>query len=92
MGTQMTKEAYKKLIDEDVQYLNERLCVEDYSAELDHIKLVLFKSIDWLYPPKEVKKCPKCGSHKIVMFDSDNDLCNDCGYWDAAGSFPKEII
>ena len=24
------------------------------------------------------KTCPYCGSHKIIMFDSDNDLCQKC--------------
>jgi putative endonuclease len=27
------------------------------------------------------KTCPKCGSHKIEMFDSDNDICKKCGEW-----------
>jgi putative endonuclease len=29
----------------------------------------------------ENKVCPKCGSHKIEMFDSDNDICKKCGEW-----------
>lgn len=24
---------------------------------------------------------PKCNSTNIIMFDSDNDLCNDCGVY-----------
>lgn len=27
------------------------------------------------------KLCPKCGSNKVIMFDSDNDLCEKCGKW-----------
>ena len=29
----------------------------------------------------EMKICPKCGSHKVIIFDADNDLCQDCGKW-----------
>jgi ribosomal protein L37AE/L43A len=25
------------------------------------------------------RHCPKCNSTNVIMFDSDNDLCNDCG-------------
>ena len=28
-----------------------------------------------------MKKCPKCGSIFILMFDSDNDYCEDCLEW-----------
>ena len=28
-----------------------------------------------------MKICPECGSHKVIMFDSDNDLCEKCGQW-----------
>ena len=24
------------------------------------------------------RHCPKCNSTNVIMFDSDNDLCNDC--------------
>lgn len=26
-----------------------------------------------------MKKCPDCGSERIIYFDADNDICNDCG-------------
>lgn len=42
------KQAYIKLIQEDLDYLN-RHC-KDESLELDHIKAVLRFSIDLLYP------------------------------------------
>jgi hypothetical protein len=28
-----------------------------------------------------LKTCPKCGSHKIIYFDSDNDMCESCKEW-----------
>jgi hypothetical protein len=28
-----------------------------------------------------MKICPKCGSDKIIMFDSDNDYCEKCKKW-----------
>jgi Zn finger protein HypA/HybF involved in hydrogenase expression len=27
------------------------------------------------------KTCPYCGSHKVDIFDSDNDICRKCGKW-----------
>lgn len=34
----------------------------------------------------KIKTCPECGSHKVDIFDSDNDICRKCGKWFAAGS------
>jgi len=28
-----------------------------------------------------MKVCPECGSNNIIVFDSDNDLCEDCDKW-----------
>ena len=28
-----------------------------------------------------MKTCPICKGNDIIMFDSDNDKCNDCGGW-----------
>ncbi len=28
-----------------------------------------------------MKLCPKCGSNKVIMFDSNNDLCEKCRAW-----------
>jgi len=28
-----------------------------------------------------MKTCPECGSHNVIMFDSDNDFCNQCDNW-----------
>ena len=28
-----------------------------------------------------MKTCPKCGSHKVIIFDSDNDYCEKCKRW-----------
>jgi hypothetical protein len=36
-------------------------------------------SLGYELTPKKVKVCPECGSHKVAMFDSDNDRCSDCG-------------
>ena len=44
----LNKISYIKLIEEDFEYLNKKC--KDGSLELDHIKAVLCKSIDLLYP------------------------------------------
>ena len=49
MTIKISKEAYEKLIKEDLYYLNEH-CPD--SLELDHIKVIIFSSIDWYYPDK----------------------------------------
>lgn len=49
MSIKISKEAYEKLIKEDLDFLNEH-CPE--SLELDHIKLIVCSSIDWHYPDK----------------------------------------
>ena len=28
-----------------------------------------------------MKTCPECGSHNVIMFDSDNDTCEVCNEW-----------
>ncbi len=47
MNIKISKEAYEKLIKEDLYFLNEH-CPD--SLELDHIKVIIFSSIDWYYP------------------------------------------
>ena len=49
----MTKEAYKKLIQEDLDFLNKHLSKFEGSLELDHIKLIICSSIDWYYPEQK---------------------------------------
>jgi len=29
----------------------------------------------------KVKTCPYCGSHKVELFDADNDICRKCNKW-----------
>lgn len=49
MNIKISKEAYEKQIKEDLYFLNEH-CPD--SLELDHIKVIIFSSIDWYYPNK----------------------------------------
>lgn len=49
MSIKISKEAYEKLIKEDLDFLNEH-CPD--SLELDHIKVIICSSIDWHYPDK----------------------------------------
>ncbi|MFV0326330.1 MAG: hypothetical protein ACK5LF_18470 [Bacteroides xylanisolvens] len=49
MSIKISKEAYEKLIEEDLDFLNEH-CPE--SLELNHIKAIISSSIDWYYPDK----------------------------------------
>ncbi len=42
---------------------------------------------------KKAKVCPKCGSHAVTMFTSDDDICGDCGkYFPAVGAKDLSII
>lgn len=47
MGLKMNKKAYIELIEQDLAFLNKH-CPD--TPELDHIKLIVCKSIDWHYP------------------------------------------
>lgn len=81
MSIKIDKRAYMKLIKEDLDWLNKE-CPD--KLEKEHIKAVLCKSIDLLYPAQLKDKehegiCPYCGSTNVVMFDADNDICNKCG-------------
>lgn len=49
MSINISKEAYEKLIKEDLDFLNKH-CQD--SLELDHIKVIICSSIDWYYPDK----------------------------------------
>lgn len=51
MTMKISKEAYEKLIKEDLDFLNKH-CPDN--LELDHIKLILCSSIDWYYPEKNI--------------------------------------
>lgn len=50
MSIKISKEAYEKLIKEDLDFLN-KYCPD--SPELDHIKLIVCSSIDWHYADKD---------------------------------------
>ncbi len=40
-----------------------------------------------------MRTCPYCSSHKVIDFDSNNDLCEKCGKWfSAVGEDPKPRI
>ncbi len=30
---------------------------------------------------RKVKKCPQCGSRKVIVFTADDDICEDCHKW-----------
>ena len=49
MSIQISKEAYEKLIKEDLDFLDKH-CPE--SLELDYIKAIIRSSIAWYYPDK----------------------------------------
>lgn len=49
MSIKIDKNAYEKLIKEDLDFLNKH-CPD--SLELDHIKVIICSSIDWYYPDK----------------------------------------
>ena len=56
MSIKISREAYEKLIKEDLDFLNEH-CPE--SLELDHIKAIIRSSINWNYPEKAKSMCLK---------------------------------
>ncbi len=37
------------------------------------------------------KICPECCSNKVIVFDSDNDMCEDCGKWFPAVEEQEEV-
>lgn len=49
---EINKREYTKLIQEDLDFLNKNLSHLGNSLELEHIKVVLWKSIDILYKTK----------------------------------------
>lgn len=68
MSIKISKEAYKKLIKEDLDFLNKH-CPD--SLELDHIKAIICGSIDWFYPEKTKSICLK-DKTKVC------NLCHEC--------------
>lgn len=38
-----------------------------------------------------MKICPLCGDSNVVVFDSNNDLCNGCGKWFPAVAEVEEV-
>lgn len=83
MGFNMTKEAYTKLIEEDLDVLNKHM---PDSLELDHIKVVLTSSIDCYYPsvgnPADSKPA------NCAIFDVSDTVCPACY---GAGVVPGDI-
>ena len=76
MSITLNKDAYKQLIQQDLDFLNKH-CPD--TPELDHIKLLVCKSIDDLYPEKEIKICE---SHSECCFAQDDlepgEYCLPC--------------
>lgn len=68
MSIKIDKSAYEKLIKEDLDFLNKH-CPD--SLELDHIKLIVCSSIDWIYPKKTKNMCLKDKTKKC-------NLCHEC--------------
>ena len=68
MSIKISREAYEKLIKEDLDFLNEH-CPE--SLELDHIKAIIRSSINWNYPEKAKSMCLK-DKTKVC------NLCHEC--------------
>ena len=64
MNIKISKEAYEKLIKEDLYFLNEH-CPD--SLELDHIKVIIFSSIDWYYPDKNTCTHTFCNFQVRIM-------------------------
>lgn len=68
MSIKISREAYEKLIKEDLDFLNEH-CPE--SLELDHIKAIIRSSINWNYSEKAKSMCLK-DKTKVC------NLCHEC--------------
>lgn len=69
MSITLNKDAYKQLIQQDLDFLSKH-CPD--TPELDHIKLLVSKSIDDLYPEKPQKK--EVSTLKVLdkMVETDN--------------------
>lgn len=72
MSIKIDKSAYEKLIKEDLDFLN-KYCPD--SSELDHIKLIVYSSIDWHYPIKKMclrdktKECNLCHECDVYVLN-----------------------
>lgn len=71
MSMTLNKSAYVKLIEEDLEYLNKNC--KDGNLELDHIKAVLCKSIDLLYPEH-----PSDGMEHPITIKKEYPYCKLC--------------
>ncbi len=60
----ISKKEYEKLIQEDLNFLNDKMKGYEFSPELDHIKLIICCSIDWYYP--------KCKDHNNCCYVEDD--------------------
>lgn len=58
MTLKITKKAYMKLIQEDLDFLNKHLGHLEGSIELDHVKLIICSSIDWYFPDNSKEDQP----------------------------------
>jgi len=82
----LNKEAYSKLIEQDILYLR----MQDNCLEQSHIIEVLKHSIELMYPEDKLVKtmtidgqCPYCGSNDITKIHIVNKIshaweCNNC--------------
>ncbi|MEQ2409035.1 hypothetical protein AAAU27_13230 [Bacteroides ovatus] len=72
MSIKISKEAYEKLIKEDLDFLNEH-CPD--SLELDHIKVIICSSIDWYYPKrdKDLSKLVSDADTNYTTFETETE-------------------
>lgn len=62
-----------------LQYHYEGGSLDNVKEELIQTAAMCMRMLQHLSPCKRVKKvCSHCGSVDVMMFDSDNDMCNSC--------------
>ncbi len=67
------------MTDEQIKTLKREYNIESYGRMSDWDRKQMWKwFLSKLTGPE--KKCPKCKSKNVVMFTSDDDLCNACGH------------
>ena len=64
MSIKIDKNAYEKLIKEDLDFLNKHY---PDSLEFDHIKLIVCSSIDWHYPHKNTCTALKRIENRFIV-------------------------
>jgi len=92
----MNKEKYLEKLDQVINHVNHEIELADnnskrytvdvakylHSEDPQNIEIRENAYLNYkVCEGKKMKICPKCGSNKVIIFDSDNDICQKCDKW-----------